>query len=84
MFNGDGRFPSGVFSSRENAEAWIAKHSLSGCLTMYPLDEGAYDWAIREGYWTPRREDQKTPEFISGFACGRVHFHYRDGRGADE
>lgn len=25
VFNGGGRFPSGVFSTRENAEIWIGK-----------------------------------------------------------
>ena len=33
--------PSGVFTSREKAEAWITRHRLSGLLTAYPLDEGA-------------------------------------------
>jgi hypothetical protein len=47
VFNGGGgRFPSGVFSTREKAEAWINQHGLSGVLTKYPLDEGAWDWAI--------------------------------------
>lgn len=61
VFNGGGRFPSGVFSTREKAEAWINKHGLTGVLTKYPLDEGAWGWAIREGYFTPTRDDQKTP-----------------------
>ncbi|HEY8748953.1 MAG TPA: hypothetical protein VIM11_13310 [Tepidisphaeraceae bacterium] len=76
VFNGGGTFPSGVFSTREKAEKWINAHGLSGVLTKYPLDEGAWDWAIREGYWTPNREDQKTPSFIQRFSCGREHYHY--------
>ena len=79
VFNGGGRFPSGVFSTRENAEIWIGKNKLTGCLTMYPLDEGAYEWATRDGHWSPKREDQKTPKFIGEFASGHVHFHYKDG-----
>ncbi|HEU0053036.1 MAG TPA: hypothetical protein VFQ39_07655, partial [Longimicrobium sp.] len=46
VFNGEaGSFPSGVFTSREAAEAWIAKYALTGVLTAYPLDVGVYDWA---------------------------------------
>lgn len=78
VFNGGGAFPSGVFSTRETAEAWINKHGLTGVLTKYPLDEGAWDWAVREGHFKPHREDQKTPRFIQRFACGQEHYHYGD------
>ena len=30
------QFASGVFSSQERAEEWIALHRLSGLLTRYP------------------------------------------------
>jgi hypothetical protein len=79
VFNGGGNFPSGVFSSREKAEAWIAANRLSGCLTMYPLDQGAYEWAIETGSFKVRRDDQKTPKFIGKFASGYVHYHYENG-----
>lgn len=42
VFNGGGDFPAGVFTTRELAEAWIAKHRLVGVLTKYPLDIGVY------------------------------------------
>lgn len=74
------RFAGGVFSSLEKAEAWIAKHRLTGLLTGYPLDEGAYDWATRLGLFKPKRDDQRTAGFIGGFASGRYHFHYENGR----
>ncbi|MGE8242425.1 MAG: DUF7710 domain-containing protein [Sphingobacterium sp.] len=46
-FHGEGgRFSSGVFTSIEKAEIWIARHKLSGVLTAYPIDEGLYDWAL--------------------------------------
>jgi hypothetical protein len=79
VFNGGGDFPAAVFSTREGAEAWIAKHALSGVLTKYPVDEGMWDWAIREGHWRPKREDQKAPEFVQRFACGQEHYHYERG-----
>ena len=78
VFNGGGKFPSGIFSTREKAEKWINTHGLSGILTKYPVDEGAWDWAIREGYWRPKRDDQKTPSFIQRFSCGHEHYHYGD------
>src|SRR5687768_5778588 len=49
VFNGTAtgfRFPAGVFTDITVAEAWIAHHHLSGTLTWYPLDIGAYDWAV--------------------------------------
>lgn len=83
VFNGEkSTFPSGIFSSREKAEAWIAEHQLTGCLTMYPLDEGAYNWALRMGHFSPKRDDQKTPAFIGRFSSGVQHFHFENGRTA--
>jgi hypothetical protein len=73
-------FPGGVFSSREKAETWIAKHRLSGILTAYPLDQGAYDWNIENGFFTPKRNDQKTPEFIGRYSSAYTgHWHYEHG-----
>ena len=31
------------FSSVERTEAWIAKHELTGVLTHYPIDMGAWE-----------------------------------------
>ena len=78
---GKGRasFPGGVFSSRETAEAWIVRHRLSGVLTAYPLDEGAYDWAVEHGWFKPKRDDQRTPAFVGRFGLGYRHWHYEDG-----
>ena len=45
IFNGSNRkFCSGLFSSKQNAENWIKKYHLSGSLTLYPIDESAYNW----------------------------------------
>lgn len=47
VFNGaNGRFPSAVFTNKKYAEDWISKHMLYGILTLYPLNQSVYDWAI--------------------------------------
>jgi hypothetical protein len=81
VFNGSrGSFPSGVFSTRERAEAWIATHRLTGLLTMYRLDVGAWDWAMQNGRFTPKKPEHTTAQFIGRFAGGDVHVHYEDGQ----
>ena len=78
IFNGGSAFPSGVFTSRERAEEWIRRNRLAGTLTAYPLDMGAYDWAVSEGYFIPKRDDQKTSEFIARFSSAyQEHYHYK-------
>ncbi len=72
-------FPGGVFSTQERAEAWIAHHGLSGVLTMYRLDAGAYDLAVESESFKPSKPHHHTPEFIGRFAGGEVHFHYEAG-----
>jgi hypothetical protein len=72
-------FPSGVFSRLEVAESWIKKHVLSGTLTLYRLDVGAYEWAVENGYFSPSKPDHKTPEFIGRFSGGDIHHHYESG-----
>ncbi|MCL4783528.1 MAG: hypothetical protein KJZ70_10880 [Bryobacterales bacterium] len=81
VFSGaGGRFPAGVFSNLGAAEAWIAKHRLSGTLTLYHLDEGAYDWSVRNGFFTPKKPEHTRPEFVGRFAGGQQHHHYADGK----
>lgn len=75
-----GRFCSGVFSTKEIAEEWIKKYSLSGVLTVYSIDEAPYDLAIRMGHFKPQKVRDFTPEFIGGFtSASQDHFHYEDG-----
>ena len=38
-------FPGGVFSSLDLAEAWIKQHALTGIVTLYRMDVGAFDFA---------------------------------------
>ncbi len=82
VFNGErSQFPSGVFTLREVAESWIKQHRLSGTLTAYPMDVGTYDWAIDAGFFTPRRDDQRSAEFIGRFSsASQEHYHYQDGK----
>jgi hypothetical protein len=81
VFNGNNsNFPSGVFSKREVAEAWIEKYGLSGVLTNYPVDEGVYDWALAKGNFKIKREDQTQAKFIQSFSSAyQEHYHFVDG-----
>jgi hypothetical protein len=81
VFNGNNsRLPSGVFSKRELAEAWIDKHALSGILSKYPIDEGVYDWALANGTFKAKCEDQTQAKFIQSFSsASQEHYHYEDG-----
>ena len=74
------QFPSGVFTQRDTAERWILQHRLSGTLTSYPLDVGAFDWAVSAGHFTPQRDDQRSAEFIQRFSsASQEHYHYEHG-----
>jgi hypothetical protein len=82
LFNGEGsHFASGVFSALGPAEEWIAKHSLSGILTAYPVDEGVFDWAIARGLFKPKPGKNLDARFIGRFtSAAQEHYHYVDGR----
>lgn len=82
VFCGDkGRFPSGVFATRDDAEKWIDRHAISGTLTAYPLGEGVYDWSLAKGFFTPKREDQRSASFIQNFSSASLeHYHYENGK----
>ncbi len=76
-----GRFPAGLFDDKGAAETWIAKNALTGVLTRYPRNEGAYDYATRCGLFRPKGEHQTTAKFIGTFSCAAFeHHHYEDGR----
>ena len=81
VFLGEGaRFPGAVFSDVETASAWISKHSLTGVLTKYPMDAGAYDWAIATRLFVPKKPEQSLPKFIGSFTSASMeHFHCENG-----
>ncbi|WET67845.1 hypothetical protein [Sphingobacterium sp.] len=81
VFHGEGgRFSSGVFTSIEKAEIWIDKHKLSGVLTAYPIDEGVYDWALFNDFFSVKKQAQMEPGFIQKFtSASQDHYHYENG-----
>jgi len=73
-------FPSGVFTSIDLAEQWIAKYKLTGTLTRYPINIGIYDWAIQNNFFKPKDDKHKTAKFIQQFSsASQEHYHYEDG-----
>ena len=81
VFHGSGaRFASGVFLSLNKAEDWISNHKLTGVLTGYPIDEGVYDWALKNNYFNIKKASETESAFIQSFTCaGLEHFHFEEG-----
>jgi hypothetical protein len=79
VFKGPGGpFPGGVFSTLAAAEAWIARHSLTGILTAYPLDRGVHEWAVEQGLFRP--DKPLDARAIGSFSsASQEHYHYEDG-----
>ena len=82
IFHGGGApFASGVFANRQDAMAWIARHRLTGILTEYPVGDGCYDIAVRDGHFRPSRPHHGTPHHVALFSPSNTsHVHVRDGR----
>ncbi len=81
VFTGSGAsFPSGVFNTIKDATEWIERYSLSGILSLYPVNVGLYDWAIENEYFEVKNEYQKEAKFIEKFTCASIeHIHFEDG-----
>ncbi len=80
VFTAGGIFPAGIFTELGIAEKWIRETRATGCLTKYPVNTSLYDYSIAQGWFTPKRDDQRSPEFITKFSCASAeHFHYEDG-----
>ena len=76
-----GQHPAGVYTSRDRAEKDIAKHGLTGMLTLQPVDELTYDWAIRNKYFSPSKDYQTSARFIQRFSTASAeHFRYEAGK----
>jgi hypothetical protein len=73
------QYASGVFNSEEAGLAWVARHRLTGILSEYPLGEGCFDVAVREGRFQPSKPHHGSPEHIAGFSPGLRHVHLVDG-----
>lgn len=76
-----GRFASGVFETRAQAEAWIHRHGLEGLLTRYPVGISALDWAIEHAGFEPKADKLQNPRFIQTFTGGHEHYHYDNDGG---
>lgn len=83
VFNGNrSHFPSAVFTERRLAEVWIRENGLEGTVTAYPLDVSVYEWAIRNGYFTPSKAEQKSADFIANFSsASQEHDHFENDEG---
>src|SRR5262245_27529892 len=83
-FNGNlNPFPSAAFTEPRLAEAWIRKYQLEGTLTAYPLNIGVYDWAIENAYFTPKKEEHSSPDFIANFSSAtQEHYHFEKEEGS--
>jgi hypothetical protein len=82
VFMGEGAtHPSAVFSSEQSAEAWIAKHFLSGVLTAYPIDRPIYELAVESGWFKPKSAEHRSSRFIQRFtSASQAHAHYEAGK----
>ncbi|MCA9643526.1 MAG: hypothetical protein H6718_06085 [Polyangiaceae bacterium] len=80
VFNGvRAQFPAAIFSTEEKAREWIERTGVRGTLTQYPLDESAYDWAIRNEMFRVKGPQHQTGHFIQGFSSGAMpHYHFVD------
>jgi hypothetical protein len=77
VFNGNrNHFPSAVFSNKRLAEEWIRRNQLEGTLTAYPLDISIYEWAIEKGYFTPKKPEHVSADFIANFSSASQEHHH--------
>jgi hypothetical protein len=78
VFHGaGGRFTSGVFASQAQAEEFIFRYRLTGCLTKYPVGISAYDWATQENLFKPKKPEHCEAAFIQRFTtASQEHYHY--------
>jgi hypothetical protein len=68
--------PSGVWSWREWAEAWIKRVGAVGMLSAYVLDESAYDSNVRLGMLKLTKPERSTSDFQRRFTSAVGHEHY--------
>lgn len=85
IFHGEGaRFASGVFRSEQEGLDWAGRHSVSGLLTEYPVGDGCYDLAVRDGHFHPSKPHHGEPAHVAAFSPGWTrHVHVRDGSADD-
>jgi hypothetical protein len=69
-------FPAAVFTSKEKAVEWVEAHGLSGTITEMPVDISAYDHAIQNKLFTPKKPKEFEPEFMGRFSSRLWHDHF--------
>ena len=79
-----GCFPAAAFTKFEDADAWVAKHRLTGMLSVMPLNQGLFDWAVENDVLNLKPEKleikSKDPSFIVNCATASLdHYHYKKG-----
>jgi len=80
IFHGHGaQFASAAFTSEADGLAWVARHRVTGVLTEYPVGDGCYDIAVREGRFRPSKDHHGTPDHVGRFGPGLHHVHVHDG-----
>jgi 8-oxo-dGTP diphosphatase len=81
IFHGDGcPYASGVFHSRADALAWVAKHGLTGIVARYEVGDGCYDLAVRQGRFTGSKPHHGSADHVARFSPGLGHIHVNAGR----
>jgi hypothetical protein len=71
--------PGGVFLTEQAARDYIARHSITGTLSEFPLGESTYDHAIRLGLFRPKNDKERSGWFIAEFSPRLPHYHFTDG-----
>jgi hypothetical protein len=82
IFHGDGAsFAAGVFTTKDEGLRWAAQHGVTGILTAYPVGDGCYDIAVRDGHFRPKKPHHGTPSHIAQFSPGWTpHVHIDRGQ----
>ena len=79
-----GRFPASAFTEKSAAEAWIAKHKLTGMLSAMPVNKGVFEWAVENDALNlkPEKLEDKCRDsrFIGTCTSASLeHYHYAKG-----
>lgn len=80
VFHGqEAQFASAVFAAEAEGLAWAARHRVTGVLSKYPVGDGCYDVAVREGRFRASKDYHGTPDHVERFGPGLDHVHVRNG-----
>ena len=75
------KMPCACFDSLDSARLIIQEQRLSGLLTLYPINELVFTWAVKNEFFKPKRPEHFLPKFVSAFtSAAQPHFHFEDGQ----